>query len=191
MNAKCSLFLLLIISLLACSCTSSTATVTEGGTSAPIKETKNDGKTKYGYTLVDGMDLQESERGILFIFDRPVNFQLSSSKVERIYDESFDVFGEFVNRNSDKIIRIIVEGHTDNSGSRSFNTKLSRNRSLSSVNRAAGSGVSRTIIRNTYVADMMPIYYGKEAYKNRRAEFIIMGSEEDIAKYNNFMVTVQ
>ncbi len=196
MNIKLSLFLLLCTSLLVCSC-SSTQEATETPVLIPIPETvedttvyNNDGRSKYGYTLVDGVDLRETERGILLVVERPVRFQLASSKIAAQYNESFQALEQFVDANRDKIKRIVVEGHTDSVGTRAKNISLSRSRSLNGVNKSASSGVSRAIMRNSFVADNIPEYYGNESYKNRRIEFVIMNSEDDITKYNNYLANI-
>lgn len=195
MITRYSLFALLFISLFVLSCASK-GEITETPIIASdyredpfvIENTYDDSNNqKYGYTLVDGMDLKETDRGVMVVFDNPIIFRLSSSKVEKHYDPSFEILNSFVELNSDKITRIIVEGHTDSTGKKSFNQRLSKNRSLNSVNRAAESGVSRVLMRNTFMADSIQDYEGDEAYKNRRAEFFIFGSEDDMTKYNNFL----
>ncbi len=185
MKLKYYLFLL-VTSFILCSCSTTTTSITSN--EAPVAV---DGRIKYGYTLVDGMDLKESERGILFVFNEPVNFQLSSSEIEKIYDKSFYVLANFVDANKGKIRRLFVEGHTDSTGTKSNNAQLSKNRSLNSIKKAAACGVPKSLMRSIYVADNLPIYYGEDAHKNRRTEFIVIGSKEELTKYNNFISTVK
>lgn len=194
-NIKLSLFLLLFISLLACSC-SSTQDATETPVLIPIPETtdkyeyNNDGNTKFGYTLVDGVDLIETERGIILVVEKPVRFELASSKIATQYNQSFEALNAFINKNESKIKRVVVEGHTDSIGTKAKNIKLSQSRSINGVNKSANTGVSRSIMRNSFVADNVPEYYGNESYKNRRIEFVIMGDEDDITQYNNFLANL-
>ncbi len=179
MSIKSSLFLFTLLFIFSCSST-------QEMTSTPVT-TNNYSDTKFGYILVAGMDLEETERGILVVLDETINFKLASHDIEKKYEPSFVVFEKFVNKNTDKITRIFIEGHTDDLGSTALNKRLSQSRSLNGVNKAAESGVSRTLMRNAFVAETMPVYFDENSYKNRRIEFLIMSSQEEVDKYQDFL----
>ena len=189
MKKYLALFILIFIS----SCGSKPEIIEEPLVEEPIQEPMvveekpvEDTNSKFGYTLVPGMDLKETERGIIIVLENPVNFKLRESKIEKQYDASFEVVKAFIDANSNIITRIIVEGHTDNTG-RAYptNVVLSKKRSLSGIEELSDMGLSRTLMVVRALGEAMPEYSGKNDYKNRRLKFAIMKDDADLKKYNS------
>ena len=92
-------------------------------------------------------------------------------------DESYVELEKLVDfLNSNPIIEIEIEGHTDNQGSKEFNKKLSENRSKSVYDFLIGKGISTDRLSYKGFGDTIPISSNdseKGRSKNRRTAFRI------------------
>jgi len=76
---------------------------------------------------------------------------------------------------------IIVEGHTDSSGSDAYNMELSRNRAQSVTNYLSRNGISASRIETNWFGEDQPKHDNSTAEgrsKNRRVELAIVANEE-------------
>jgi outer membrane protein OmpA-like peptidoglycan-associated protein len=76
---------------------------------------------------------------------------------------------------------IIVEGHTDSSGSDAYNMELSRNRAQSVTNYLSSNGISASRIETNWFGEDQPKHDNSTAEgrsKNRRVELAIVANEE-------------
>ena len=83
---------------------------------------------------------------------------------------------------------IVIEGHTDDQGSRRFNMKLSRGRAQAVKKKLVGQGVPTHRITTVGHGPDKPIAYGKSEparAKNRRVEMRIFGLIQDSALEKN------
>ncbi len=172
----------LILAIFSSSC-KSTPEVSEGETStaAPMST----GDTKYGYVLVPGMDIRETDRGLILVLEEPINFASNASSLPSQYDGSFKVVDQFLTANGNSVTRIIVEGHTDEVGTRQHNMILSEKRALSGVEKLSDQGVSRSLMRTQPLADTIQEYSGANAHRNRRVEFVLIKDSNGLQQYRN------
>lgn len=76
---------------------------------------------------------------------------------------------------------IIVEGHTDSSGSDAYNMELSKNRAQAVTNYLSSNGISASRIETNWFGEDQPKhdnYTAEGRSKNRRVELAIVANEE-------------
>ncbi|SDH01316.1 OmpA family protein [Psychroflexus sediminis] len=76
---------------------------------------------------------------------------------------------------------IIVEGHTDSTGSESYNMQLSKERAQAVTNYLISNGIEDSRIKTNWYGEEQPKYDNSTAVgrsKNRRVELAIVASEE-------------
>lgn len=132
---------------------------------------------------IPGAEVKRVGEGVNVTFDSGVLFD---------YDKS-DLSGEAVTRLSDvaDILNkypdtyVLVEGHTDATGTDSYNMKLSKKRSQSVVHLLKAKEVASKRIKSSWYGETQPKFPNdSEANrgKNRRVEFAIYANEEMIRK---------
>jgi outer membrane protein OmpA-like peptidoglycan-associated protein len=111
------------------------------------------------------------ESGILFAFD---SAELQGTARESLNDLSASLL-EFPNTD------VLIVGHTDSTGSESYNQALSERRAASAVNYLVQSGVTRSRIRAEGRGELEPRASNADEVgrqENRRVEVAIFASEE-------------
>jgi outer membrane protein OmpA-like peptidoglycan-associated protein len=76
---------------------------------------------------------------------------------------------------------IIVEGHTDSSGSDAYNMELSKNRAQAVTDYLSSNGISASRIETNWFGEDQPKHDNSTAEgrsKNRRVELAIVANEE-------------
>ena len=129
------------------------------------------GDSIYGEELgprfgMDGAYLEGQFEPVLFAFD--------SSQVESAERAKLDVVANHLRRNPGE--NLIVEGHTDERGSREYNLSLGERRALAARAYLIGLGIDGGRIQTRSYGQERPAEFGhnEEAWRqNRRAEFVI------------------
>lgn len=113
-------------------------------------------------TLVKGVNFQD----VNFLYD---SYQIPRSEIPKI-EEVADYMKE--NRG----VRLIIEGHCDERGSREYNMSLGEHRALAVRAYLVGLGIASSRIQTRSYGEEQPLDFGhnESAWrKNRRAEFVL------------------
>lgn len=120
---------------------------------------------------------------IKVLFPDNVFFNVGSSE---IFEKSYNVFERFANiLNKYERTSVMIVGHTDNTGSLSFNEKLSIDRAESSKSMLTKYNVLSTRLHTWGMADRHPIATNdtdEGRAQNRRVEFIILTDAKQFKK---------
>ena len=114
--------------------------------------------------------------GNKIIITKQVRFKKGSAKI--VGKESFAILDEVVDilSRNPQIKKIKVEGHTDNTGGKKFNQKLSDKRSASVMEYLVKQGIGPMRLESQGFGQTRPLVPNtskKNKAKNRRVEFII------------------
>src|SRR6056297_1609858 len=130
---------------------------------------------------IPGAEVERVGEGINVTFDEQsgVYFDTDKYAIEGQSREALqslaDIFKEYPQTN------ILVEGHTDNTGSDAYNLTLSKNRAQAVTNFLTMQGISRGRIDTKWYGEAQPKYDNSTVEgrsKNRRVELAIVASEE-------------
>ncbi|MCP9200421.1 OmpA family protein [Gramella sp. GC03-9] len=152
-----------------------------GGTAGAIIGNKMDKQAKEIEQEIPGAEVERVGEGINVTFDESSGVYFDTEKYN-INDKSrqtlnklADIFKEYPQTN------ILVEGHTDNTGSDSYNLTLSKNRAQAVTGYLVDSGVDRGRFTTKWYGESQPKYDNNTAEgraKNRRVEIAIVANEE-------------
>jgi outer membrane protein OmpA-like peptidoglycan-associated protein len=128
---------------------------------------------------IEGANIEQVEQGINIDFDSSLLFEVNQSSVKLESKETLSKFAEIVNKYEDT--DILIEGHTDSTGSEDHNLELSRRRAQSVANYLATLQVSPTRFTIMGYGESQPITSndteeGRAA--NRRVEIAIVANDE-------------
>lgn len=142
------------------------------------KEVFNDYKDDDGCPDKKLAELQKAERRIQI--NQKIHFKFMSAEIE---SDSFEILDQVAQILLDKpeVLLVSVEGHTDRTGSKSFNLELSLARASSVVDYLVSKGVDRRRLKSVGFGYSRRIDYrnGREAnYNNRRVEFNVVEMSE-------------
>jgi outer membrane protein OmpA-like peptidoglycan-associated protein len=129
---------------------------------------------------VNELEAQQTERGLVLtlgdvLFD--VNEATLKSGGERAVNQLTNFLQEYPERN------VLIEGHTDNTGSDSYNQQLSQRRANAVRQALITSGIAGTRIRATGLGEQFPKASnntGAGRQQNRRVEVIISDKSGEI-----------
>ena len=133
-------------------------------------------------TVTDVNNLQ----AIKVTFDNGILFATNKSELSPAARASLQKFAASLKNSPDTDVTIY--GHTDNTGSRAINEKLSKERAEAVANFLVGNGVSRARITTEGLAYDQPVADNSTAEgraKNRRVEVYITANENMIRKAEN------
>jgi len=128
---------------------------------------------------LEGADVERVGEGIKITFDSGILFQTSSAALQTAAQTDIAQLAETLKKYPDT--NIIIEGHTDNTGSRELNQSLSEERAQAVADYAASLGVDRSRITTKGYAFDQPIADNStEAgrQQNRRVEIAIFANEK-------------
>jgi outer membrane protein OmpA-like peptidoglycan-associated protein len=112
---------------------------------------------------------------IKVLFAENVMFTVNSADIQPKFLPQVKNFAKVLNKY--KYTSVLVNGYTDNTGSKEYNTKLSKNRAENSKNILIENHVKSTRLYSWGHADKDPIASNdtpEGRQKNRRVEFIIL-----------------
>lgn len=130
---------------------------------------------------IPGAEVERVGEGINVTFDETsgVYFATDKYNIEGQSREALDklagIFKEYPNTN------ILVEGHTDSTGSDAYNLTLSKNRAQAVTNFLVNEGISSGRIDTKWYGESQPKYDNSTVEgraKNRRVELAIVANEE-------------
>ena len=152
-----------------------------GGAAGAIIGDKMDKQAKEIEQEIPGAEVERVGEGINVTFDESSGVYFDTEKYN-INDKSqatlnklADIFKEYPQTN------ILVEGHTDNTGSDSYNLTLSKNRAQAVTGYLVDEGIDRGRFTTKWYGESQPKYDNSTAEgrsKNRRVEIAIVANEE-------------
>jgi len=128
---------------------------------------------------LEGARVERVGEGIKITFDSGILFDVGKASLQPAAESNLSQLAEILQKYPDT--NILVEGHTDATGSDEFNLTLSRQRAQSVSNYLAGIGVDATRFTEMGYGESQPIAandtdYGRQ--QNRRVELAIMANEK-------------
>ena len=141
-----------------------------------------------GLKLPIGVSVRETPRGSVLNLSsgREVKFRFDRSIEIGNYEDAYNLVYQIINDNPS--IRIMVEGNSSKEGRARYNYNLSQRRADKSYNYLIKLGAQNSKLLKNAFGEALPEY--PELENNRRSEFIIIMSEDDLNKYNDFAKTL-
>lgn len=128
---------------------------------------------------LEGATIERVGEGIKITFDSGLLFAVDSATLQSAAQTNLTNLAEVLNKYDDTLI--LLEGHTDSSGSEEYNLTLSRSRAQSVANYLAGLSVDATRMTIMGYGEIQPVadnvtVEGRQA--NRRVELAIMANDK-------------
>jgi outer membrane protein OmpA-like peptidoglycan-associated protein len=134
---------------------------------------------------IPGAEVTRVGEGINVTFDSGVLFALDSDNISTDAKTKLNDLSEVLKKYPDTYI--LVEGHTDASGSDSHNNRLSKQRAESVSEYLTENGIKDDRIKTKWYGEDQPKFANDNAEnmaKNRRVEFAIYANEDMVEKAN-------
>ena len=193
------IFLLMSVVILAAACKSAPV-ATGPEDNSGFKTTEANNQNAKGLNLPDGATVKETPRGKVLVLHDPkskadvgkpgstydVKFGFDNTIEIGTYKEAYNLVYQIINNNPG--VRIMVEGNSSKEGPAPYNYSLSQRRSDKSYNYIIKLGVENSKLLKNAFGEALPEY--PTLQENRRSEFIIIMTEDDLKKYNDFAKTV-
>lgn len=154
-----------------------------GGASGAVIGNVMDKQAQKIETAVPGAEVERVGEGILINFDENSGVNFATNKADLTatskanLDKVVNVFLEFPDTN------ILVQGHTDSTGSEAYNMELSKKRAKSVVDYLISKGVAANRLSMEGLGQSMPRFDNSTAEgrsKNRRVEIAVIANEQMI-----------
>jgi len=152
-----------------------------GGAAGAIIGNKMDKQAKEIEQEIPGAEVERVGEGINVTFDESSGVYFDTEKYninaksQTTLNKLADIFKEYPQSN------ILVEGHTDNTGSDSYNLTLSKNRAQAVTGYMVDNGIDRGRFTTKWYGETQPKFDNSTAdgrSKNRRVELAIVANEE-------------
>ena len=145
-----------------------------------VDSSKRNDITYYTTNTYNGYQTRVTDgRGEMLILEKPIRFAFEKYNVTSDYNESIKYVADYLKENTN--VRMVVEGHTDRVGPKAFNKGLSSRRSRAVITKLTRAGIKKDRLISSGV-DFRYLEYNLNRL-NRRVEFIIIRSDEDLANY--------
>ena len=145
-----------------------------------VDSSKRNDITYYTTNTYNGYQTRVTDgRGEMLILEKPIRFAFEKYNVTSAYNESIKYVADYLKENTN--VRMVVEGHTDRVGPKAFNKGLSSRRSRAVITKLTRAGIKKDRLISSGV-DFRYLEYNLNRL-NRRVEFIIIRSDEDLANY--------
>jgi outer membrane protein OmpA-like peptidoglycan-associated protein len=128
---------------------------------------------------LQGAKIERVGEGIKITFDSGILFDVDKSTLRPAAKTNLDKLAVILNKYPDT--NILIEGHTDATGSEDHNLELSRNRASSVSNYVAGLGVNPSRFTTMGYGESQPIATNdteEGRQQNRRVELAIMANDK-------------
>ncbi|SDS38961.1 OmpA family protein [Christiangramia echinicola] len=152
-----------------------------GGAAGAIIGDRMDKQAKQIEEEIPGAEVERVGEGINVTFDESSGVYFDTekyninSKSQATLNKLADIFKEYPNSN------VLVEGHTDNTGSDSYNLTLSKNRAQAVTGYLVDAGIDKSRFTTKWYGETQAKYDNSTAEgrsKNRRVELAIVANEE-------------
>lgn len=134
-----------------------------------------------------GITVTQTERGAVVTVSERILFETGKSEIRKETTDILDKLAKVLNEKTRK--QILIEGHTDNIGSMSFNHRLSELRAEAVMNTLLVRGVSKERLQIQGMGFNRPKASNdsEEGRRiNRRVEIIVLGESKDTLGGNSF-----
>ena len=128
---------------------------------------------------IPGAEVKRVGEGINVTFDSGVLFGFDQSNLTGVASERIADLSDILKKYPDTYI--LIEGHTDNKGSHSYNERLSRQRAQSVASYLEQKDIKSSRIRTSWYGEDQPKFNNsteENRAKNRRVEFAIYANEK-------------
>jgi len=149
-----------------------------GGVAGNLIGKKMDAQAKELKQAIPTAEVQRINEGINITFESGLMFKINSSEISDTYKSDLTSAAEVFNKYPET--NIVIEGHTDDSGSDDLNMKLSEKRALAVREFLVSKGVADKRLTTKWYGETQPKYPNdNEANrsKNRRVELAIVADE--------------
>ncbi len=150
-----------------------------GGTAGAIIGRRMDKQAEELAMEIPGARVERVGEGIVVTFDSGLLFAYDSDAIQGAARENLTNLAESLRKYSDTDILIV--GHTDATGSDSYNQALSERRAASATAFLSAQGVTRARVRPAGRGELEPIESNESAEgraQNRRVEVVIVANEQ-------------
>jgi len=150
-----------------------------GGTAGALIGNYMDRQAEEMQRDIEGAKIERIGEGIKITFDSGILFATNSSDLQPAAQDNISRLSVILNKYDDT--NILVEGHTDSTGSAEYNQALSERRAESVANYAKGRGVAGGRFTTVGYGKTQPVMSnstveGRQA--NRRVEIAIFANED-------------
>jgi outer membrane protein OmpA-like peptidoglycan-associated protein len=128
---------------------------------------------------LEGAKIERVGEGIKITFDSGILYDVNKATLRPVAKTNLDKMAAILNKYPDT--NILIEGHTDGTGSDEHNLELSRNRASSVSNYLAGLGVDPSRFTAMGYGESQPIATNdtnEGRQQNRRVELAIMANDK-------------
>ncbi|GGZ16184.1 hypothetical protein GCM10007049_05570 [Echinicola pacifica] len=150
-----------------------------GGAAGNLIGKKMDKQAQELQQAIPTAEVNRVDEGINVTFDASLAFKINSATLSDSYKEDLisaaQVFGKYPDTN------ILIEGHTDDTGSEDFNMQLSEKRAKAVSSFLVSQGVDPNRLTNKWYGETQPKYANdseENRSKNRRVEMAIYANED-------------
>jgi outer membrane protein OmpA-like peptidoglycan-associated protein len=150
-----------------------------GGTAGAVIGRRMDKQAAELAMEIPGARVERVGEGIVVTFDSGLLFAYDSDAIQGAARENLTNLAESLRKYSDTDVLIV--GHTDATGSDSYNQGLSDRRATSAASFLAAQGVTRTRVRTAGRGEAEPIDSNESAEGralNRRVEVVIVANQQ-------------
>lgn len=155
-----------------------------GGVAGNLIGKKMDQQAKELTQAVPTAEVNRVGEGINMTFDASLAFQINSATISESYKKDLNAAASVFNSYADT--NILIEGHTDDTGSEEYNMTLSKRRAEAVRDYLIAQGVDASRLTAKWYGETQPKYPNDDANraKNRRVELAIYANEDmkDAAK---------
>jgi outer membrane protein OmpA-like peptidoglycan-associated protein len=150
-----------------------------GGAAGNLIGKKMDKQAKELKQAIPTAEVERVGEGINMTFNSGLMFKINSAAISESYADDLNAAAEVFKKYPET--NILVEGHTDDTGSDEFNMKLSQQRAEAVVKFFEAAGVPRSRMTEKWYGETQPKYANdSEANreKNRRVELAIYANDD-------------
>lgn len=152
-----------------------------GGTAGNLIGKKMDRQARELTQAVPTAEVSRVGEGINMTFDASLAFKINSAEISDTYKKDLDAAASVFKSYEDT--NILIEGHTDDTGSEEFNMALSERRAKAVRDYLIAKGVDASRLTAKWYGETQPKFPNDEANraKNRRVELAIYANDEMIS----------
>lgn len=150
-----------------------------GGTAGALIGNYMDRQAEEMQKDIQNAKIERIGEGIKITFDSGILFQTNSSDLQTAAKSNIESLAKILNKYEDT--NIIVEGHTDSTGSADYNQQLSERRASSVASYATGLGVSGARFSTVGYGKTQPVSTNATVdgrQSNRRVEIAIFANDK-------------